>query len=183
MHQTERVRLIFKERFMNTYYAKTILFAYPNIEAVIEQIDDIVMRKALSSRCDYSACQAQCEEICRLTETKVRMLELIEHVNTVLATLTQYETDLLDYKYFHIQPKEYFDEIGFIAEGRTYFRHQTAIINKVAKRLEHFGVTDEWYTKNFSCVRFFSELLKRVILRDECFKWAKREKKKREKNK
>ena len=47
---------------MNVYYAKTVLYAYANVDAVVEQIDELVEKKALSSMRDFSPCEEQCEK-------------------------------------------------------------------------------------------------------------------------
>ncbi|MBO7149708.1 MAG: hypothetical protein J6V71_02325, partial [Clostridia bacterium] len=93
---------------MNIYYTKTVLYAYANIDAVKEQIDDFVERKALSSMSDYTPCIEQCESILNYTAQKIALIELKEFVEKALSKLSPYELDCLDYKYFKKKPKEYY---------------------------------------------------------------------------
>lgn len=151
---------------MNIYYVKCALYAYANIESVICQIDDQVERLALGSFSDRTPCQEQCEKILSFTAQKITLMEIKEKIDLVLKRLTMYETDCLDYKYFKISPKEYFDDIGFDASSRSYFRKQNGLLNKVGKLLESNGVTDEWFEKKCLNVDFFKRLLKRVKLLD-----------------
>ncbi len=145
---------------MNIYYTKTVLYAYANIEAVKEQIDDFVERKALSSMSDYTPCIEQCESILNYTAQKIALIELKELTERVLSKLSPYELDCLDYKYFKKKPKEYY--MDFDCESRGYFRRQVSLVKKVGEAFESIGVTDEWFKKNLLTTNFFKELLKRV---------------------
>ncbi len=145
---------------MNIYYTKTVLYAYGNIEAVKEQIDDFVERKALSSMSDYTPCIEQCESILNYTAQKLILIELKELVGGVLKKLSSYELDCLDYKYFKQKPKEYYS--GFDCESRGYFRRQVSLVKKLGTCFENVGLTDEWFKKNCLTTNFFKELLKRV---------------------
>ncbi len=145
---------------MNIYYTKTVLYAYANIEAVKEQIDDFVERKALSSMSDYTPCIEQCESILNYTAQKVALIELKEIVSKVLKKLSDYELNCLDYKYFKQKPKEFYKD--FDCESRGYFRRQVCLIKKIADLFENVGLTDEWFKKNLLTSNFFKEMLKRV---------------------
>ncbi len=150
---------------MNIYYTKTVLYAYANIEAVKEQIDDFVERKALSSMSDYTPCIEQCESILNYTAQKVALIELKELVEKVLKKLSEYEMDCLDYKYFKQKPREYYQD--FDCQSRGYFRRQVSLIKKIAEFFENVGLTDEWFKKNCLTTNFFKELLKRVELAEK----------------
>ena len=137
-----------------------MLHAYANIEAVKEQIDDFVDRKALSSMSDYSPCIEQCESILNYTAQKVALIELKELVERVLRGLSSYELDCLDYRYFKQKHKEYYKD--FDCESRGYFRRQVSLVKKLGACFENVGLTDEWFKKNCLNTNFFKELLKRV---------------------
>ena len=145
---------------MNVYYAKTVLYAYPNIEAVIEQIDELVERKALCSINDYSPCIEIAEKILDFTSQKVALIELNELASRGLKNFTQEDLDHLDYKYFKQKPKEYYKDFDFTSRG--YFRRQQRLIKQFSERMEKVGATDEWFEKNCLTMDFFKELLKRV---------------------
>ena len=150
---------------MNIYYTKTVLYAYANIDAVKDQIDDFVERKALSSMSDYTPCIEQCESILNYTAQKVALIELKEFTKRGLKKLSQYELDCLDYKYFKQKPKEYYKD--FDCESRGYFRRQVSIVKKLSDIFEGLGLTDEWFKKNCLCTQFFRELLKRVEMQEK----------------
>ena len=145
---------------MNVYYAKTVLYAYPNIGAVIEQIDELVERKALCSINDYSPCIEIAEKILDFTSQKVTLMELNELTKRGLKKFTEEELDHLDYKYFKQKPKEYY--IGFDFTSRNYFRRQQRLIRKFSESMEKIGATDEWFEKTCLKMDFFKEMLKRV---------------------
>ena len=145
---------------MKHNYTRTILYAYANIDAVKEQIDDFVESKALSSMRDFSPCIEQCEKILDYTAQKVALIELKEFTEKALKKLSSYEMDCLEYKYFKRKPKEYF--IGFDYESRSYFRKQVSLIKRLSEYFDGVGLTDNWFEKNCLNTNFFKELLKRV---------------------
>jgi hypothetical protein len=127
----------------------------------MDQIDDLVLRKALSSMNDFSPAIEQFNKITDLTEQKKVMFALKLYLDDVIAKLTKDELDCLEYKYFKRKSKKYFENFDFTS--RTYFRKQIKIINKISKALEFAGATDAWFIKNCMCIDFFKELLKRVV--------------------
>lgn len=145
---------------MNIYYAKTALYAYPNVDALIEQIDELVERKALYSMSDYSPCDQIAEKILDYTAQKVALIELKDFMDKVLSKFTKDQLDCLDYKYFKINPKEYYKD--FDAKSRNYFRKQIRVAKKFSEKMESVGATDEWFKNTCLKSDFFKELLKRV---------------------
>lgn len=152
---------------MNIYYAKTVLYAYKHLDAVICQLDELVLKKAISSMCDLSPCEAQCEKILQLTAQKDMLINLKIKVGEVLEKFTEDEKDYFDYKYFKVKPKEYYANFDFTS--RAYFRKQIRIAEKFKKRLERAGINDEYFKKECLSVEFFRELLKRVVERENNF--------------
>jgi len=150
---------------MNLFYTKTVLYAYPNIEAVMEQIDDLVERKALSSINDFTPCLQQCEKILDFTQQKKALIDLKVMADQALERLTKEQSDCLEYKYFKRKPKEYFSDMD--TDSRGYFRRQVSLVNKMAKLFDKVGITDEWFSVNCLNMDFFKELLRRVISYEE----------------
>ncbi len=153
---------------MKVQYAKTVLYAYPNIMEVAEQIDELVERRALASMSDCSPALEQCEKVVEFTYQKSVLFALKIMVEEVLERLSDIEIDCLEYKYFKRKPKDYF--FGFDAESRGYFRRQIKLAEKIADRLDRVGVTDEWFEQNCLQMDFFKELLKRVLQHEESVK-------------
>lgn len=172
MTATSKVKAILKENHMNIRYTKTALYAYPNLQAIAEQIDELVEKKALSSMCNYTPALEQCEKIVDFTYQKDVLFALNIYVEEALKDISQLEMDCLEYKYFKRKEKEYF--VGFDAESRGYFRRQIRIIKKLSEKLEKAGATDAWFEQNCLQMDFFKELLKRVIEHENSTKKEKR---------
>ena len=150
---------------MNIYYTKCALYAYPNITAVMEQIDELVERRALASMNDFSPCVEQCEKIIALTNQKDVLIELKIMTDKVLEKINDYQKDCLDYKYFKQKPKEYF--VGFDTVSRGYFRRQIRLVERVSELFEKVGATDKWFEENCLEMDFFRELLRRIKLHEQ----------------
>lgn len=146
---------------MNLHFAKSILYAYANLEEVIEQIDEHIERKALCSINDYSPCLEQCEKIIELIGQKDVLIDLKIKAENVLKKFTDEELDYFDYKYFKIRPKEYYQD--FDSFSRNYFRRQIKLADKFCKLIEKEGITQKYYEENCMPIDFMRELLKRVI--------------------
>ncbi len=146
---------------MNINYAKALLLSYPHIEQLIEQIDDLVLKKALAAFSDFSPCSEIAEKILVLTEKKDVLLKIKVTNDEILSKLTEEEKDLLDYKYFKIKPKEYY--IDFDYTSRNYFRRQSKVVKRVSSLFTERGLDDEWFEENCLPTRFFSNLIKRVV--------------------
>ena len=153
---------------MNLNYTKTALYAYPNLQAIAEQINELVEKKALASMNNFTPAQEQCEKILDFTWQKDVLFALRIYIDEILCSLTPLEKDCLEYKYFKRKRKEYF--IGFDAESRGYFRKQVRLAQKISQKLENAGATDQWFEETCLQMDFFKELLKRVIERENSLK-------------
>ncbi len=156
-----------KERFMKSKYVRVILYGYTNIETLKEEINDIILKKALASMQDFSPCNEQCEKIIDYIGQKVLLSELKSKVKVVFRGLTELELDLLDYKYFKLKPKEHFKNID--TESRSYFRRQTNIIHKLSELFEKILLTDEWFENNCLKINYFRHMLKQIEYQDKRF--------------
>lgn len=150
---------------MKTLYAKCILYAYPNLEILMDQIDALVEKKALGSMDDYTPCLAQCEKVISLIEQKKVLILLKIVCDKILDKFSLEQKDLLDYKYFKQKPKEYYADFDCVSRG--YFRRQIRVANEFSSRLEKSGLTDEWFEENCLVNDFFFELCKRIKQREE----------------
>lgn len=150
---------------MNILYAKSVLYAYPHLESIAEQIDELVMKKALGSMTDYSPATEQCLKIINLTEQKTVLFELDILTEKILSKFTKDEMDCLDYKYFKRRPKEYYKE--FDSSSRSYFRKQIRLAKKFSEKLEKAGFNDGVFEEKCLQIEFFVQLLKKVSEREE----------------
>ncbi|MBQ9485745.1 MAG: hypothetical protein IJU83_02790 [Clostridia bacterium] len=149
---------------MDLMYAKTVLYAYAHLDALAEQIDELVEKKALSSATDFSPALSQCEKIIGLTRQKTCVLALKLCARTALDKFTQKELDCFDYKYFRTRKKE--EYAGFDPASRKYFRLQIKLALKFADRLEKAGYSDDRFKTECLSMSFFREMLARVKERE-----------------
>ena len=150
---------------MNKLYAKTVLYLYPCIDKVTEQIDELLLKKALSSGSDFSPCISQCEKMVELGVHNARLIELKAEVKKILGDFTEEENAFFGYRYFHETKKgaeSYVDSYS-----RTYFRKQERALYKFAEAMEEKGFTDERFEEEYLAVDFIRELYRRVKIREE----------------
>jgi hypothetical protein len=157
---------------MNLYYAKTILYAYPNIDSLTEQIDQVVESKALGSIMDFRPCLEQCYSILDLTYYKDCLFSLKLQVEKLLSKLREKDLELIEYKYFRNKKRE--DLIYANINSRGYYRRQALVIEKVAVLLESVGVDDTFFEKNYLTNSFFKQLLKRTIEHEKSYEKARK---------
>ena len=150
---------------MNIIYVKSILYTYSVIEDLCAQMDDLVLRRAISSMQNFSPAEEQCQKIIDLTEQKKTLIYLCKVLEEVLDTLNDDEKDLLDYKYFKKKPKSYYKDFDYLS--RAYFRRQQVLCDKVSTRFENRGLDDEFIKKNCLDIRFFREMIRRVAERED----------------
>ena len=150
---------------MNTCYAKAVLYAYKNLTNVMDQIDELVEKKALASLSDLSPCLSQCEKILSYTNQKDVLITLKIVVDNILKKFSDEDLTFFSYKYFKDKPKEFF--VNFDYTGRAYFRRQVKLAIAFSDKLEKAGIDDKWFEENCLQMDFFKELLKRVIEHEE----------------
>ena len=145
---------------MKVIYAKAALYSYAHLEAVAEQMDELVEKKAFSSSMNFTPAIHQFEEIIGLTYQKQIVYALKLCLDAALKHFSEREKDFLDYKYFHLKPKDYYKD--FDASSRGYFRTQVRLAEKFAERLQKAGYSDERFENECLSVEFFREMLSRV---------------------
>ena len=156
---------------MDILYAKTVLYSYPVLDNLAEQIDESVEKRALNSYRDFSPCYTQCEKIIDLMNAKTLIMELKASVDGVIGKFTDYEIKFFEYKYFKNRDKEYFKD--FDAASRKYFRRQNSLAKRFAVLLEKSGIDDAKFSGDYLSMDFFREMYKRVAEREKSVKAAK----------
>lgn len=146
---------------MDKIHAKTLLYAYPNILALLSQIDELMEKKALASMTDFSPAVEQCEKIIELTEQKKILIKVYITLKKVLPKFTGLDKMCIEYKYFKNKPKEYFKDFDF--SGRAYFRRQNKIVKTLCDLLEKSELNEEYFIDKCLKINFFKELKKRVL--------------------
>lgn len=145
---------------MNVLYAKVALYSYAHLNALAEQIDEIVEKKAFSSSMNFSPALNQFEDIINLTYQKDIVYALRLCVKEALKRFSEQELKCLDYKYFKTRPKE--DYIDLDVTSRGYFRLQIRLAEKFAEYFEKAGFSDKRFEEECLSIDFFREMLGRV---------------------
>ena len=143
---------------MKTIYAKTLLFLYTGIEEILSEIDQVVEDRAVASMNDTSPVLEQALGIIKLTEDKVKLIELKKLIDTILKQFTSYEQVVLDYNYFKRLSREDYAKFDF--KSRTYFRKKKSIIDKFSTILTEKGITDEYFEKEYLSIKLVKRFFK-----------------------
>ena len=153
---------------MKESYIKAMLYAYPHVNEVCDQLDEIVLSKALSSMSNTAPCEEQCLKILALTEQKLTVMQVKEYIDKVMEKLTDYQKKSLEYKYFKRRPKEYYK--GFDYTSRNFYRQQPKIILKVGKILGDLGVDDQYFESQCMPINFFNLMIEKVNYLEKLYK-------------
>ena len=145
---------------MNVLYAKTILYAYPDIDEVIVQIDDIVEKKAYLSFQNYSPALGQYEKIVKLTYDKDIITAVKIVCDRALRKFTEEELKFFKYKYFKNMSNR--EKENFDYSSRTYFRRQKKLTETFALLLEGYGIDDKFFEEQCLEINFFRYLVSRA---------------------
>lgn len=146
---------------MNTYFSKTILYGYAVLDDLINQIDELENKKAILSINDTSPAISQCEKMIDFNIQKAVLYIVKKTVDKILATFTNEELLLLDYKYFKKKDRSEYETLNYLS--RTYFRKQVKVAVKFAERLESSGIDEKFFKEKCLSIDFFKNLLKIVI--------------------
>ncbi len=150
---------------MKLTYAKCVLYAYANINRIIEDIDEIVLSKALASMEDISPCIEQCENILAYTDQKQRLLFLKAVMDKILEKCSPKEKAIFEYKYCRKRSKDY--KAMFDCRQRSYYRKQIKLVTDFAFKLEKKGITDKFFEEELQPMTFFDTMLKFVVQKDK----------------
>ena len=147
---------------MKTIYAKCLLRACAKLQAIVDKIDDLVLKKALASFMDTSPASAQYDKILEHTFQKDILIYINGIVENIYESFPLQDRIYIDYKYFKKMDKKAYENLDF--SSRAYFRHQLALIKKFAVELEKKGVDDEFFErelKKISAVRSIYDQVQR----------------------
>lgn len=142
------------------YYEKVLLYAYPQLLKLTEQIDDLVLKRALGSFSCYDSCLEQAEAIMDMTLQKQNLLSLKVRLDEILKKHFENDMIYLEYKYFKRLKKEAYQ--NFDASSRGYFRKQLKLAEKFSSLIKADGMTEKWFFETFSNSEFMMRLLARV---------------------
>ena len=140
-------------------YSKTILSAYPSIDGIVTQIENLIRKRARNSFYLRVDTVSFAEQLLRLGEIRKDLLELKITVEETLASIPEYDRILISYKYFGIKPT---DE-NFDLKSRNYFRKQNKALDAFCKKLNEKGYTKEWFERKYLKIAFVEGIYNKVI--------------------
>ena len=144
-------------------YQKVLLYAYPKLGRVAEDIGQIVQAKARASVIGRESALSCAEKLIGYNFLRDQLLFLQGELESMFAKLTREEKFLLEYKYFR-RKKELaaYADLQLSCSERTYFRRQQRLARTVNAELIRRGLTEEWFFEAFSGVSFFMSALESV---------------------
>lgn len=138
---------------MNKVTAKTILRSYKSLFSIAEQIDDLVLKRAMSTHslktdCVLCCAEKQVEQVVKLMNKKNNLINLKLLTDETLEALGEECRTVLKNKYIEcLKPEETAKSLGISL--RTYFRRLDKAEKSFAKELLRRGCDDEWFKENY----------------------------------
>ncbi len=142
-----------------SYYQKTILTCYNSLSSMIEQIENVIKKRARNSFYDFQSAEIIANKILALCNVRFDLIDLKEKTENCLGKLNEEDRTLIEYKYFQIIP----DDENFDHTSRNYFRKQIRALNRFSKILLSQGITEEWFIDKYMKISFISSLYNKVI--------------------
>lgn len=146
----------------NYTYVKVLLYSYPKLEALIDAVSVSVTNKAVLSYKSTLKTETLLEKIEEDILLRQALLELNELMKGILATLSEEENYLLEYKYFRRKKVLLgrYANFSLCCSERNYFRKQQALLRKLGALLLKNGWTDEQFRSSTGTL--FSRLFRAV---------------------
>lgn len=124
------------------YYQQTLLYTYPKLNENAEQLDKMVLYKALTSWSTTKNTFTQIEKINELNSRKTTVLVLKNALDKILSSFTKQEIELVE--------RRFFNKIKSTPNGMnnsSYYRKIVSILKKFAKAVEKEGIGEDWFLK------------------------------------
>ena len=131
---------------------KTIFYCYPEYEQTIEQIEKLILYKAISSHANSYKTQEQISKVIKLCSAVELLKQLKLTVEEILQGLSVTEQELVKIRYFN-KPK------GAVTDyyTRTYYRNQIRLQKKLQSLLGGYGIDENWFENNCKDIHFLRE--------------------------
>ncbi len=141
------------------YYVKTILSCFIALDSVIEQIENVIKKKARNSFYDYESAEKLASNVLVLCNIRCDLIDLKEKTANSLNKLSEEDKILIAYKYFGILPE---DE-NFDHTSRNYFRKQIRAIERFSKILEKEGMTYEHFFATYMKIQYIASTYNKMV--------------------
>ncbi len=146
---------------MKEIYAKTMLYAYPYVDSMIQRINEKILNKALSSMFDTSPSEEQCAKVVVLTGQKEDLKYFKQVIERMIMKFSFSDFDYFDYRYFKIRPREYYKDK--IKVNRTYYRKQERLLKKFCSIFVAIGGDDKWFEEKFLTIKYIKTIYQRLV--------------------
>lgn len=144
-------------------YQKVLLYAYPKLGRVAEDIGQIVRAKALASCFGRDSARVCAEKMIQYNFLRDQLLFLKGEMDALFAELCREERFLLEYKYFRRkQELAQYADLRLQYSERTYYRRQQKLARTVNALFLRKGLSEQWFFEAFSRVPFFMAALEKV---------------------
>lgn len=146
---------------MQLKIVKTMLYAYPHLEALADAEEIAACNKAILSFRNPSGVLRQAEEVAENVLVARRLRILREEIFTVMARLSEDEKLLLEAVYFRNRKAA----VAYSAAcakycGRTSYRNRKRVLSRMEAELRAIGWTDSLFFAQFGNYRPLMRLLK-----------------------
>ena len=134
---------------MNTNLTKAILYVYPTMKRLAEATRVGARNKALLSYRSRAGAMHDLEAVAQEMLLADRLEELQEEIDALLATLSEEELLLLEYRYFRRKNRLAQFKTCIECSERSYFRKQERLLKKIASRLLTRGINEQYFQSAF----------------------------------
>ena len=141
-------------------YVKVMLYAYPKLDELAYAVAEGAEVKAALSFRSYDDTFTLLEKIANEVLLSQKLRGLKRFLDGVLASFSEEERFLLEYKYFRRKKILRQADMCLPCSERSYFRRQTAVFRKVCSRFLTGGWTEQKFMKEFSSYLPFMRFLK-----------------------
>ncbi len=141
------------------YYVKTILSCFIALDSVIEQIENVIRKKAKNSFYEYESAERLTNTVLSLCNIRYDLIDLKEKTANSLNKLSEEDKILIAYKYFGIHPE---DE-NFDHTSRNYFRKQIRAIERFSKILEKEGMGFEQFQRTYMKIHYIASTYNKMV--------------------
>lgn len=144
-------------------YQAAMLFVYPKLERLIEDIGQMIEAKAVASCLGRERPEDCIETILRYMRARDCFTVCKAAVDEMLAELDRSEQYLLEYKYFRRRKRlEEYADVDLSCCERSYYRLQQRLEAKLNAWFMRAGYSEQWFMRLFSDLPYMMHVLENV---------------------
>lgn len=152
---------------MKKQYVKVILYAYPYLCGLADASRVAASNKAVLSFRSYASAFDAALEVAEEIVLAERLESLSARLGEILSSLSEEERFLLEYKYFRRRRELARFGADLPYSERSYFRRQSALLQRVGSLLTAGGWTDKAFFEAFGEYAPFMRILQAIMAGEE----------------